>query len=87
MSLEDEIKIKKIIARQQGIEMDMIKGESYLINDLGMDSLDATELMMEIEEKYRISIKDTDASKMKTVGDVIKYVEEHGDGKNYPKEA
>ena len=54
-----------------------ITPESSFANDLGADSLDTVELIMEFENAFGISIPDEDAEKISTVGDAIKYIEEH----------
>lgn len=74
MALDD--KIKKIIEEQLGVEGDRIKEEASFIDDLGADSLDIVELVMAMEEEYDIEIPDEDAEKLKTVGDVVKYLED-----------
>lgn len=73
MALDD--KIKKIIEEQLGVEGDRIKEEASFIEDLGADSLDIVELVMAMEEEYDIEIPDEDAEKLKTVGDVVTYLE------------
>jgi acyl carrier protein len=69
-------RIKAIIADQSGIDVNKIKGESSLIDDLGADSLDTVELVMAIEEEFDIEIADEDAEKFFTVGNINKYVVE-----------
>jgi len=72
---EIEGKIFDIVAKQLNIERGNIKRESSFVNDLGADSLDTVELVMEIEESFSVSIPDEDAQKMQTVGDSIEYIE------------
>lgn len=72
---EIENKIFDIVAKQLNIERANIKRESSFVNDLGADSLDTVELVMEIEEAFSVSIPDEDAQKMQTVGDSIDYIE------------
>ncbi len=69
--------VKKVIADQLGVEESQITPESHFIDDLGADSLDTVELVMALEEEYGIEIPDEDAEKIQTVGDVIKYIQEH----------
>ena len=70
-------KLKKTIAEQLGVDEGEITPESHFIDDLGADSLDTVELVMQLEEEYGIEIPDEDAEKLQTVGDVSKYIEEH----------
>jgi acyl carrier protein len=51
--------------------------ETSFINDLGADSLDTVELVMELEQRFDMEIPDEEAEKIQTVGDVIKYIKEH----------
>lgn len=67
--------IKALIAEQVGKEVAEVKEESKFIEDLGADSLDIVELMMNIEEAFDVDIPDDDAQKIFTVGDAISYVE------------
>ena len=68
-------KVKEIIAEELGIELDEIKMESDLTEDLGADSLDAIELIMEIESQFDVEIADSDATKIKAVSDIVGYLE------------
>ena len=70
-------KLKKTIAEQLGVDESEITPESHFIDDLGADSLDTVELVMQLEEEYGIEIPDEDAEKLQTVGDVVKYIEDH----------
>lgn len=67
--------VKGIIAEQLGIDANRIKPESDIINDLGLDSLDIVELVMTLEEKWNIVADDDDIKTLKTVSDVVKYIE------------
>ena len=71
-------KVKDIIAEELGIELDEIKMESDLTDDLGADSLDAIELIMEIESQFDVEIADSDATKIKAVSDIVEYLEAQG---------
>jgi len=68
-------KVKKIVADHLGIEETNVKEESSFIDDLGADSLDTVELVMAFEEEFGAEISDTEAEKILTVGDAIKYIE------------
>jgi acyl carrier protein len=63
--------VKQVISEEFFIEMEDIKNESDLRNDLGIDSLAATQLVLDLEKKYNISITDEEALTLKTFGDVI----------------
>ena len=70
-------KIKQIVVDQLGVEdEDQVTLETSF-KDLDADSLDVVELIMALEEEFDIEIPDEDAEKMETVGDAIKYIEEH----------
>ncbi len=71
-------KIQAIIAEQLGIDESEITMESNFSDDLGADSLDLFELVMNLEEEYSIEIPTEELEAIKTVGDVINYLSEHG---------
>ena len=75
MALEE--RIKKIIIEQLGVDANEVTPKASFIDDLGADSLDTVELVMALEEEFDIEIPDEDAEKITTVGEAIKYVEEH----------
>jgi acyl carrier protein len=60
-----------------GASRDKITAETSFIQDLGADSLDTVELVMEFEDEFDLNIPDEDAEKIQTVGDAIKYIQEH----------
>ncbi|HVN23602.1 MAG TPA: acyl carrier protein [Syntrophorhabdales bacterium] len=70
-------KVKKMIVEQLGVNESEVVPEAKFIDDLGADSLDIVELVMALEDEYGIEIPDEDAEKIETVGDAIKYIEEH----------
>ena len=72
-----EEKVKEIITKQMGVKGEQITKETSFINDLGADSLDTVELIMEFEDAFDMNIPDEEAEKIRTVGDAIKYIEEH----------
>jgi acyl carrier protein len=72
--LED---VKEVVVEQLNVSPDEIKEDSKFVEDLGADSLDVVELVMALEEKFDIEIPDADAEKIVTVGDAIKYIEDH----------
>ncbi|MBI2472821.1 MAG: acyl carrier protein [Planctomycetes bacterium] len=72
-----EEKVKEIITKQMCVKVDQITKETSFINDLGADSLDTVELIMEFEDAFDMNIPDEEAEKIRTVGDAIKYIEEH----------
>ena len=69
-------KVKQLIADHLGTVKDITE-DSSIINDLGADSLDTIELVMALEEEFGFEINDSDAEKILTVGDAIKYIESH----------
>ena len=73
MSTFDQV--KKIVKEQLGVEEDEIQMSSTFVDDLGADSLDIVELIMAFEEEFNIEIPDEKAEKIKTVEDVVKYIE------------
>ncbi|OUU19060.1 MAG: acyl carrier protein [Crocinitomicaceae bacterium TMED45] len=64
----------EIIAEQLGVDESKIKEESNLVNDLGADSLDTLELVMTLEQEFKVEISDSEAEKLETVADIIKFV-------------
>jgi acyl carrier protein len=70
-----EERILNIVCEQLGTSRDKVTAETSFINDLGADSLDTVELVMEFEDEFEINIPDEDAEKIQTVGDAVKYVQ------------
>ena len=71
-----EAKVKEIIAKQLGVDMEKVIPEASFIEDLGADSLDTVELVMAFEEAFNIEIPDEDAEKILKVQDATKYIEQ-----------
>ena len=70
-----EERVKKIVAEQLGVKEEEVQTEASFVEDLGADSLDTVELVMEFEKAFDIEIPDEDAEKIQTVGNAISYVE------------
>jgi len=75
-------RVKKIIVDQLGVEEETVTPEASFVDDLGADSLDTVELVMELEDEFDLSIPDDAAEKIKTVGDAVGYIEEHATKKD-----
>jgi acyl carrier protein len=69
-----EERVRTIICDQLAVEQEKVITTASFIDDLGADSLDIVELVMTMEEEFDLDIPDEDAEKMKTVGDVVKYI-------------
>ncbi|WP_018108088.1 acyl carrier protein [Bacteroides propionicifaciens] len=70
-------RVKAIIVDKLGVEESEVKTEASFTGDLGADSLDTVELIMEFEKEFNISIPDDQAEKITTVGDAVSYIEEN----------
>ena len=70
-------KVRDIVVEQLGVEADEVAIDSTFIDDLGADSLDIVELIMAFEEEFNIEIPDEAAEKIKTVQDVVNYIDQH----------
>ena len=75
MSVEE--KVKELIVEQLGVESTQVTDDAKFVDDLGADSLDTVELVMALEEEFSIEIPDEDAEKIVSVGDAVKYIEDH----------
>ena len=64
-----------IVSEQLGVEKERVTAETSFVNDLGADSLDTVELVMELEEEFDINIPDDAAEKIQTVGQAIEYID------------
>lgn len=69
-------KVKEIIAKQLGVDIEKVTPEASFIDDLGADSLDTVELVMAFEESFNVEIPDEDAEKILKVDDAIKYIDD-----------
>lgn len=74
MSQEVAEKVKKIIMDKLGVDESEVTNEASITNDLGADSLDTVELIMEFEREYDVTIPDDQAEKIQTVGQAIDYI-------------
>jgi acyl carrier protein len=74
MSEEILNKVTDIIVNKLGVDQDQVTAEASFTNDLGADSLDTVELVMEFEKAFNIQIPDEDAEKIATVGDAVNYL-------------
>jgi len=72
-----ETRLRKIIADKLSIDESKVVIEASFTKDLGADSLDLTELIMDMEDEFGIKISDEDAEKIRTVSDALNYVKEH----------
>ena len=72
--MDIEAKVKEIIVEQLGVDAEEVTIEASFVEDLGADSLDTVELVMEFEDEFEISILDEDAEKIQTVGNAIEYI-------------
>ena len=67
--------LKKLIMNDFGVDEELVTLEANLVSDLGADSLDAVELIMSIEDEFGITIDDKDANELKTVKQIVDYIE------------
>ena len=70
-------RVKDIVSEQMSVSRDQITPETSFINDLGADSLDTVELVMEFEDEFGLTIPEEDSEKIQTVGEAVKYIKEH----------
>ena len=70
-------RVKKIVIDRLGVEESEATLDASFKDDLGADSLDVVELVMELEDEFDLEISDEDAEKITTVGEVVKYIESH----------
>ena len=74
-----EERVVRIVCNQMGTTQDKVTKETSFVNDLGADSLDTVELVMDLEEVFNITIPEEDQEKLRTVQDAIDYLEKHLD--------
>ncbi len=70
-------KVKAILSEQFDVEEDSITPETSIADDLGADSLDVVDLLMSIEDEFEIEVPDEEIDNIKTVGELVKYIEEN----------
>ena len=75
-------RVRSVIADQLMVELEEVLDESSFVEDLGADSLDTVELIMEFEDEFGVEISDEDAEKISTVGEAIAYLEKLVDSKS-----
>ncbi len=71
-------RVTDIVAEQLGVDKDKITAATSFVNDLGADSLDTVELVMEFEEEFDINIPDDAAEKIQTVGQAVEFIDNNG---------
>lgn len=70
-------KVKAIVVEQLDVDEDKVTLEAAIAEDLGADSLDVVDLIMSIEEEFEVEVPDEAVEKIKTVGDIVKFIEEN----------
>ena len=70
-------KVREILVEQLDVDEDAVTMEASIQNDLGADSLDIVDLVMSLEEEFDCEIPDEEIENIKTVGDIVKYIEDH----------
>lgn len=77
MSDNIESQVKEIIAAQLSVDLEKVTSDAKFIEDLGADSLDTVELVMAFEDKFSIEVPDEEAENLKSVADVVAYIEKN----------
>ena len=75
--MEIEEKVKQMIADKLSVELSQVTDGASFTNDLGADSLDTVELLMDFEKEFNVKIAEEDAEKISTVGEAIEYIKAH----------
>jgi acyl carrier protein len=75
MSVEE--RVKRIVIDQLGVEEGQVTKDAKFVEDLGADSLDTVELVMALEEEFKLEIPDDEAEKISTVGQAVEYIDAH----------
>ena len=70
-------KVKEIVVKKLGVNAAEVTEAAAFVNDLGADSLDVVEFVMDVENEFNITIPDEDAAKLATVGDAVRYIDAH----------
>ena len=70
-------KVIAMVAERMDVDEEKITGETHFVNDMQADSLDLAELVIDMEEEFGVQISDEDAQTLQTVGQAIKYIQEH----------
>lgn len=70
-------KVKAILSEQFDVEEDSITSDTLIADDLGADSLDVVDLLMSIEDEFEIEVPDSEVDNIKTVGELVKYIEDN----------
>jgi acyl carrier protein len=68
-------KIKEVVAKKFKVQLEKVNVTTRLREDLNVDSLDAVELIMELEDTFKVKISDDEAQKLKTIGDIVTFIE------------
>lgn len=70
-------KIQEMLAEQLSVDADKVTPEASIIDDLGADSLDVVEMLMELENEFGVNVPDEKAQELKTVGDIVKFIDDN----------
>lgn len=70
-------KVKEILVDQLDVDEDKVTMDASIVDDLGADSLDLVDMVMSLEEEFDVEIPDDQVENIKTVGDIVKYIEDH----------